>query len=441
MATTRREFVRGLLASGAAIGSACGSGENVERPRPDRFYTSNQADAWGKVRGQFDIQPDVIDISALFIASHPKAVRDAIDRHRRSLDRNPARYLIDRIDENERRVLDAAARYLGARPRDIALTDSTTMGLGLVYNGINVGPGQEILTVDQNYYSTDEAIRLKSIASGAQVRGISLYQAIESVTADEIVNKLIGAIGPATKVVAVTWVSSGSGLKLPLKLISERIAEINDTRAEVERVVFCVDGVHGFGVENVVMDELGCDLFVAGTHKWLFGPRGTGIVWGSAHGWENVRPTIPTFIDDGVRDAWITGDEIRGETTGKRFSPGGFKAFEHQWAMADAFEFHLSIGKDSVAARTHELARMVKEGLAAMPHVKLFTPMSEELSAGIVCFDVDGFSPRSAVKRLSDRNIIVTVTPYADPHVRVAPSIRNSTEEIDVFLREVRGLA
>lgn len=436
----RRSFLAGALAAGAALSGACGSNKSEATPvraAPER----SQPGEWDAVRAQFDLSPDFIHLSALLIASHPRTVREAIERHRSRLDENPVGYLQEQISRNERRVLQAAGAYLGSRPRDIALTDSTTMGLGLVYNGIHVGAGQEILTIEQNYYSTDESLRLKAAASGAQVRAVSLYNAIENVSEDEIAANLIGAIGPATKVVAVTWVSSGTGLKLPLRRIADSIAEINGSRSEAERILFCVDGVHGFGVENVEMGDLGCDFFIAGTHKWIFGPRGTGIVWGSRRGWENVNPTIPTFIDDGVRDAWITGVEIKGETNGKRMSPGGFKAFEHQWAMAEAFDFHMEIGKEKIAARTHELARQMKEGLAAMPHVKLYTPMSESLSSGIVCFDVNGYSPRSAVNRLQDRKIIATVTPYADPLVRVAPSIRNSTGEIDAALRETRELA
>ena len=54
------------------------------------------------------------------------------------------------------------------------------------------------------------------------------------------------------------------------------------SRPERERVLLCVDGVHGFGVEETSPAELGCDLFAAGCHKWLFGPRGTGLLWGRA---------------------------------------------------------------------------------------------------------------------------------------------------------------
>lgn len=70
------------------------------------------------------------------------------------------------------------------------------------------------------------------------------------------------------------------GLKLPIREIADALAELNRDRHEGDRALLCVDGVHGLGVEDLSMQDLGCDFFVAGCHKWLFGPRGTGLVWG-----------------------------------------------------------------------------------------------------------------------------------------------------------------
>jgi isopenicillin-N epimerase len=434
---SRREFVTYAAIGATALATqSCGAEENDPAITPGSFATE-----WKAVRDQFDIKPGIVDLSALLIASHPRPVKEAIERHRHGLDEDPVTYLTEQITRNERRVVQRAAEYLSATAGDIALTDSTTMGLGLVYNGVSVGPGQEILTTEQNYYSTDEALRLKAEKSGATVRRVPLYAGLDAVSIDELVGSVINAIGPATRVAALTWVHSSTGLKLPIAAIADGISEINQSRAEEETVLLGIDGVHGFGVEDFEVSDLGCDYFAAGCHKWMFGPRGTGIIWASDRGWENVSPTIPTFMDDSVRDAWITGNDVSGTTNGRRISPGGFKAFEHQWAMAEAFDFHLEIGKRKIAERTHALARYLKEGLSEMSHIRLYTPMSSELSSGIVCFDIEGMSPRSVVERLRGRNVIATVTPYADSHARLTPSIRNSEGDIETALRVIREIA
>ena len=67
--------------------------------------------------------------------------------------------------------------------------------------------------------------------------------------------------------------------------------------------------------------------------------------------------------------------------------------------------------------------------------------MSDELSAGIICFEVEGWKPADAVHRLEERRIIATVTPYATKYVRISPSLFNSPQEVDTALGEIRALA
>jgi len=429
----RRELLTGtgLALAAGALGSAPGWSEAVE---------PIGAGDWDAVRAQFALVDDFIHMSAMLISSHPKPVRDAIERHRRAMDANPLTYLF----QNNRRLQEtaraAAGQYLGINGSDIALTDSTTMGLGLVYNGLRLTPDQEILSTEQDYYATHEAIRLAGRRSNANVRKISLYDRIEGITAEQLVDRLTQAITPATRVLALTWVHSSTGLKLPLRGISEALQQINSRRDEATRVLLCVDGVHGFAIEDVVLSELGCDFFVAGCHKWLFGPRGTGIVAGTQVGWEAVLPTIPSFIDSETWQAWYSGVDPAGPSTASRMTPGGYKAFEHLWSLTEAFGFHQSIGKTRVADRTHKLAAQLKDGLSAMPHITLHTPLSKELSAGIVSFDVEGHSPGAVVSRLRERRIIASVAPYAVPHVRLTPCIQNTSAEMDTVLREIRAL-
>ena len=97
-------------------------------------------------------------------------------------------------------------------------------------------------------------------------------------------------------------------------------------------MLLCVDGVHGFGVEETSPAELGCDLFAAGCHKWLFGPRGTGLLWGRPAAWRRLEPTIPSF-DGRAYAAWMNGDSAPDGPPGPLLTPGGFHSFEHRWAL------------------------------------------------------------------------------------------------------------
>ena len=121
-------------------------------------------------------------------------------------------------------------------------------------------------------------------------------------------------------------------------------------------------------------------------------------------------------------------------------TPGGFHSFEHRWALDEAFTFHQTIGKSKVTQRLSELSQQLKQGLATMPNVTLQTPMSQDLSAGIVCFEVAGLAPRTVVEKLGQRGIVGSVAPYATKYVRLAPTLINSPGEIDRTLAEIRNL-
>jgi len=423
----RRQFL-GLLAASAAV--SCHSAQASPAAAP-------AADEWAGIRAEFNLSPDWVHLAGFLLASHPRPVREAIERHRRALDENPALYLESRFLDSTS-MLRPAATYLGARPEEIALTDSTTMGLGILYHGLPLTSGDEVLTTTHDHYVTHEALRLATSRAGAALRKVPLYDRPELASAAAMAKAIGDALTPRSRLVAITWVHSCSGVRTPVREIAALVAKANGGREPGRRILLCVDGVHGFGVEDVTMADLGCDFFVAGTHKWLFGPRGTGLVWGKAELWPLLRPTIPHF-GAAAYEAWLKG-EAPPPTTADMMTPGGFHSFEHRWALGEAFDFHLSIGKAKVARRIHELNQQCKQGLAKLGHVTLHTPLADEISAGIITFDVAGLSPEAVVKRLHDRGIVASTTPYAVSHARLAPGLLNSPAEIERALAEIAAL-
>jgi selenocysteine lyase/cysteine desulfurase len=423
----------GLALSATVLASAYPRAFADQQPPPRPF------ESWDQVRAQFPLSPQLIHLAGFFLSSHPTPVRNAIERYRAGLDANPIGYWFEHEEKQEARVLQAVADYLGASPTDIALTDSTTMGLGLLYGGLQLRGGQEILTTTHDHYSTETSLRLRAERTGATVRQIPLYQSLNAVSRDELVDSLRTGIVPATRIVAVTWVHSSTGLKLPIHEMARVIQTINRSRDEQDRVIFCVDGVHALGVEDFHVNDLGCDFLVAGTHKWMFGPRGTGLVWGDPQAWPVAQATIPTFSSQAY-DLWMENKSSKSLPQSVHMTPGGFHSFEHRWALDEAFTFHQTIGKSRVTQRIYELSQQLKQGLAAMPHVTLHTPASQDLSAGIVCFDVAGLAPRTVVERLRQRAIVGSVTPYATKYVRLAPGLINSPGEIDRTLEEIGHL-
>jgi selenocysteine lyase/cysteine desulfurase len=403
MGVTRKE----LLAGGAALALAgCGS------KRPAAATTTPSPKGWAAVRAQFALDPADRHFDGFLFAAHPKPVRDAIERHRKGLDSGANEYLHAHQEEAEKAVATNAAGYLGANPSELAFTDSTTMGLAMVYRGL-LKPGDEVVTTEHDHYATHESLRL----TGAKVRKIALYDDPSQATADDMIGALKAGVTPRTKAIAVTWVHSGTGVKLPVAKLAQALGP--------NRPLLVVDGVHALGVEPDPVDNTLCDILVAGTHKWLGGPRGTGLIW-SIKGWEQLTPVIPTFS--------MSPDP------GPHFTPGGYHSFEHRWALAEAFDWQATLGRAKVADRIHALAQRLKDGLAELSHVRLVTPRASEVSSGIVCFEVDGVEPGQVVARLKGMHIRASVTPYAVEYARLGTSLHVDEEDVDAAVQSVATL-
>ena len=125
-AIDRRDF---LVRSGLAISAAILAAE-IPLPKVFADSPSLKLDSWKTVREQFQLSNDFVHLAGFFLASHPAPVRAAIERHRRGLDADPIGYWSEHEEKQEAAVLRAAAEYLAVDPTEIALTDSTTMGLG-----------------------------------------------------------------------------------------------------------------------------------------------------------------------------------------------------------------------------------------------------------------------------------------------------------------------
>ena len=434
----RRQFLATASIGGAAaltVGYSQASGAEPNRAATPAG-TLNRTSSWDEIKRQFETSPGMVQMTSFYLASHPKPVRDAIERHRRGLDLNSVHYIHENVARLERAVREAASSYMGVHPDELAFTDSTTMGLGLVYSGMKLKAGQEILTDTRDHIVTTTSARYGAEQSGATLRQSPLYADPARVSVDEVVANVRSNLRDNTRLLAVTWVHSGTGVKMPISRIAEVVRAHNRGKSAEERTLLAVDGVHGFGIENVAIPELGADFFIAGTHKWLTGPRGTGLIWGRNDAWPFVQATIPSF-DRAWRDGPIEQMPLAAIHT-----PGGFHSFEHRWALAEAFKFHSAIGKDRIATRIHHLNSLAKKQMAKLPKVQLHTPMSSELSAGIIAFEVAGINPEQVVDKLHANGVIASETPgfYRPSLARVAPSLLTTESDVDRTVRAIAAL-
>jgi isopenicillin-N epimerase len=450
MIRNRRQLL-GSLTGGLACGAVgCGGGfETAAGMPPAAAKPSGPAESvgdWRAVRALFPLATDWTHLASFLLVSHPKPVTEAIAHFRTKLDGDPTWLERAAFTDSEGRpfaaVKRALADYVGGTPQEICLTSNTTAALAIAYHGLRIREGQEVLTTAHDHYVHHESIRYAAARSGASVRYVALYDQPATASAPQMVARLAQAIGPTTRAVGVTWVHSSTGVRIPIADIAEAVTRANRGRATADRCLLIVDGVHGFANQDVDVARLGCDFFAAGTHKWLFAPRGTGFLWGRSDAWPELRPTIPSFDPDERQtwDAWMERHALP-PTQASFISPGGFIAYEHLLAIPAAVELHRAIGRRRIAERIGELNAAFRENAAKIAGVTLHTPVDPEVSGGISCFELAGLTSEEVVSRLAERKIRTTSSPYKVSYARVAAGIMNSPEEIDTVLREIRALA
>ena len=186
--------------------------------------------------------------------------RRAVEAARAELDRELAEGRamahFERRGELGKALREAYARALRADPADVALTTSTTEGMAQVVMGMDLRPGDEILTSDEEHPGLQGALAAARDIMGVTIRAVPFARVAEEV-------------GAATRLVACSHVSWATGALAPAEL------------AEVE-VPVLLDGAQGLGALDVDVTALGCDAYAGAGQKWCCGPDGSGALFVAA---------------------------------------------------------------------------------------------------------------------------------------------------------------
>src|SRR5258708_1328879 len=219
-------------------------------------------------------------------------------------------------DEGAARVGDtyeAVARLLGSAPRNVALVENATVAVARALSAFDFRPGDRIVTTRTDYVSNQ--LMFLSLARRAGVETVRADDLPEGGTDPESVRRL--ARHPRTKLVALTWVPTNSGLVQDAAAVGAVCAELGTP--------YLVDACQAVGQMRVDVRALGCDFLAATGRKFLRGPRGTGFLYVSDRMLE--RGAAPLFVD--MRGAnWTDPDAFRLADGARRF-----ENFEFAYAL------------------------------------------------------------------------------------------------------------
>jgi len=422
MINSRRSFLSGLT---GAVGGLTWSASAAATPRQLRQLLDvalSHESYWSLVAGQFPLRPGKIPMNAANLCPSPRVVSERVAELTRDEDSdvsNPNRTKFAVLLEESRKK---AAEQVGVSPDEIALVRNTSEANNVINNGIALAPGDEVVLWEQNHPCNNVAWDVRAARHGFQVKRVSVPAAPGN--AGEIVKLFEAALTPRTKVLSITYVSNTSGFKLPAKELCS-LARQRGIHAHL-------DGAQVWGYLKLNLRDIGCDSFGASAHKWLMGPKEAGLLYVRkeriAHIWPNI-----------VSVPW-GADSLGGSVASRKFEALGQRDDACLAAVGTAVDFHRIIGLENVEARTTELASALKAGLAKINRVKLVTPMSPEMSGGVVIAqvsDLDRQKTGALVKDLYDK---YGVAGAATGGVRLAPHVYNTMADIEMAIRGMREL-
>jgi selenocysteine lyase/cysteine desulfurase len=394
--TSRRHFL-GRIAEGslglAIIPGATLLGDAAPHNRPPRAPAAPDEEYWRQVKAQFPLREDYLPLNSANLCPAPRSVVDAVASAMRDIEsdvsfQNRAKY--DALREDVRAGL---AAYFNVTADEIAIVRNTSEGNNTIVGGVPLARGDEVVLFDQNHPTNSVAWDVRAARDGFTVRRVAIDGTLASPA--QIVDLFANAISPRTRVLSFSDVSNSTGIRMPARELC--------TMARTRDIHVHIDGAQTWGALVRDLRDIGCDSYAASAHKWFMGPKEAGVLF--------VRSErIPTIAPNIVGIGW--GNTAETTATGARkFETLGQRNDAVLAALATALEFHELIGPAAIDARLLELARTLKNGLAAMPGAHMVTPSPDLLSAGVVVVRFDGADARALFDRL-----------YTQHHIAAAPT-------------------
>jgi selenocysteine lyase/cysteine desulfurase len=370
---------------------------------------------WREIQHSFTVDRSIINLNNGGVSPSPRAVQDAMRRYLEYSNEAPT-YTMWRILEPQiEGVRRGLAASFGCDPEEMAITRNASESLEICIFGLDLKPGDEVLTTTQDYPRMLTSWRQRERRDGIKLKMISFPVPPPSV--DDLYERFERAITPRTKVILVCHITNLTGQIFPVK----RICRLGRERG----IEVIVDGAHAFAHFPFRHVDLDCDYYGTSLHKWLLAPHGTGFLYVRR---SKIRGLWPLMAADRKQD-----EDIR------KFEEIGTHPAANHNAIAEALTFHNGIGIERKAARLRHLKDRWARRLEQNKGVRILTPFDPAQSCGLANFSIDGMDHGKLGTHLWERYRI-NVTPIGHEEfsgIRVTPNVYTTLDEIDTFCEAV----
>ncbi len=415
---TRRSFLKGAGAAGMAAASFNEPG--LERAIAATSFITGRTpeevamdeDFWFEVQQAFTVDRTLINLNNGGVSPSPRIVQEAMRRYLEYSNQAPVYTMWRILEPQKESVRRRLAAAFGCDPEEIAITRNASEALEICQLGLELKPGDEVLTTAQDYPRMLNTWRQRERRDGIVVRKVNFPTPPKSLEA--LAEMFEQAITARTRVIHFCHITNLTGQIFPVRRICQMARERG-----IEAIV---DGAHAFAHFPFKQSDLDCDYYGTSLHKWLTAPFGTGFLFVRQNKISKLWPMMP--------------DEESNDRNIRKFEAIGTHPEANFLAIGEALTFYEGIGPERKAARLRYLFHRWAKRLEPLKGVKILTPFDPQQSCGLANIAIDGIELAKLGEYLMNKHRIITTPIIGTGGVnglRVTPNVYTTLREVDTF--------
>lgn len=360
-------------------------------------------DLYAEVRNQLMLEDGLVYLNTGTLGPAPKLVFDKISFMLKRLEANPAIENFGPMGREMETVRGKVAKFMGANEEEIILTRNTTEGISVVCSGIEWSQGDEILTTNHEHGGAETGLDFLVDTKGAVIKKMTMPYPAES--KKQLLDLVKSSITSKTKMLLLSHVETVTGLRWPIEEVSEIL--------KGKDILFIVDGAQAPGMLHIDLHDLGCDVYACSGHKWIMGPKETGVLY------------MKKSIQDKVNNVFITG----GYTAYSRSS--GTRNAPIIIGFGEVLDWHMAIGTRRSEKRCMELAAYCYDELSKVSGIKIISSKNADLGSAIVSFSLPEKTDNGDLFRtMRDKGITIKRLPQYNA-IRISNHMFTTNEDVD----------
>ena len=412
----------GLMAlSSSVVGSlfqnVLAAGKQIDHLSP--IDAAIDEDYWATIQQAFSVTRGIVNLNNGGVSPSPRMVTEAFVRYTWQQEDATAYTMWQILEPQSETIRTGLAEIFGCDAEEIAITRNASESLEILLMGMDFKSGDEILTTTQDYPRMLTTLRQRELREGLKLNLIKIPIAPKDV--NDIAAAFERAVTPKTKLILASHQINLTGQINPVKKVCEM--------ARSRGIETIVDGAHSFAQFDFKRDDLGCDYFGTSLHKWIYAPKGTGMLY---------------VKKDKIPKVWaLMASDDHNKADIRKYEEIGTHSAAMRLAIGEAILFHNAIGGKRKEERLRYLSRYWMNRLKNVPKVGFNTSFDPKQSCAIANFKIDGVDPVAIGGHLMSKHKIFT-TPIVHEEftgIRITPNVYTTLWEIDRFCDAVESIA